>query len=81
MINICKKRCPDITFDHLKTLLSDQRKELLLMHDASAAIIGQTTSAADGSYAFETGYADGHTVLLLEDTGRVQAIGGGVLPL
>lgn len=56
-------------------------RDLLLLHDASAAIIGQTTSAADGSYAFETGYADGHTVLLLEDTGRVQAIGGGVLPL
>ena len=56
-------------------------RDLLLMHDLTREIIGQVTSAADGSYTVQTPYNDGHTVLLIEDTGRVQAIGGGILPL
>lgn len=56
-------------------------RDLLLMHDASEAIVGGTTSAVDGSYSIATPYSDGHTVLLLEDTGRVQAVGGGIIPL
>ena len=56
-------------------------RELLLMHGATKAIVGSTTSAADGSYSIDTPYSDGHTVLLVESTGRVQALGGGLIPL
>lgn len=56
-------------------------RDLLLMHDATEAIVGGTTSAADGSYSISTPYSDGHSVLLHEDTGRWQIVGGGIIPL
>lgn len=56
-------------------------RAVLAIHDATAAVVARTTTAADGSYTLSTPGADGHTVLLIEDDGRAQALGSGILPL
>ena len=56
-------------------------RDILIVHDASEQIIGSTTSSAGGTWSFQTPFDDGHTALLQEADGRVQAIGGGILPL
>lgn len=56
-------------------------RAVLAVHDATAAVVARTTTAADGSYTLSTPAADGHTVLLIEDDGRAQVLGSGILPL
>lgn len=52
------------------------------IHDATRRPVGAAVSSAvDGSYEIATPYGDGHTLMLLEGTGRVQALGTGVLPV
>lgn len=57
-------------------------RAMALVHDATKAIIGTAVTNGSGAYSFFTPYSGaGHTVLLYEDDGRVQALGGGVLPV
>lgn len=57
-------------------------RSLYAIHDASKVVVGQATSdAGTGAYSIATPYTDGHTVMLIEEDGRAQAIGTGVLPL
>lgn len=56
-------------------------RSMLAIHDASAAVVARTTTGVDGAYTLATPHADGHTVLLIEDDGRAQVLGSGILPL
>jgi WD40 repeat protein len=56
-------------------------RRVLAIHDASATVVGTATTAADGSYSMRSPQPDGHTVVLIEDGGRAQALGSGILPL
>ena len=56
-------------------------RRVIAIHDASAAVVGTATTAADGSYSMLSPHADGHIVVLVEDDGRAQALGSGILPL
>ena len=49
--------------------------------NGARVVSAAVSSAVDGSYEIATPYGDGHTLMLLEGTGRVQALGTGVLPV
>lgn len=58
-----------------------QGRRVLCVHDASELVVASAVTAADGTYKLTSPHADGHTVVLIEDDGRAQALGSGILPL
>lgn len=56
-------------------------RTLLAIHDAGSTVVATAVSGVGGAFALATPHADGHTVMLIEDGGRAQVLGSGVLPL